>query len=130
VQVFVPGYRTFPERLIFDRPNKCGFLSGFYLGFHEVAHERNITSGAPVPSPVAPASRPPIGRTHPEVGALPGEFRTAAACASQSAYGARRSVSVSLWKSVWSRKRSQPLSFLAVCATLFFSPVAKSSHEL
>ena len=34
VQVFVPGYRTFPERLIFDRPNKCGFLSGFYLCFY------------------------------------------------------------------------------------------------
>ncbi len=45
-------------------------------------------------------------------------------------YGAIRSVSVSLWKAVWSRKRSQPPSFLAVCATLFFSFVAKSSHEL
>ena len=47
-----------------------------------------------------------------------------------NAYGAMRSVSVSLWKAVWSRKRSQPPAFLPVCATLFFSFVAKSSHEL
>src|SRR5439155_1352923 len=48
----------------------------------------------------------------------------------QNSYGPMRSVSVSLWKAMWSRKRSQPLSFFAVCATLVFSPVAKSSHEL
>jgi len=47
-----------------------------------------------------------------------------------SAYGEIRSVSVSVWKSVWSRIRDQGLSFLVVWATLFFSPVAKSSHEL
>jgi hypothetical protein len=45
-------------------------------------------------------------------------------------YGARRSVIVSLWKATCSRKRTQPPSFLVVCAALFFSPVAKSSHEL
>src|SRR6266576_5068356 len=42
----------------------------------------------------------------------------------KGAYGAIRSVSVSLWKAVWSRNRDQPPSFLFVCATLFFSFVA------
>lgn len=45
-------------------------------------------------------------------------------------YGAMRSVSVSVWKSVCSRNWDHGLSFLVVCATPFFSPVAKSSHEL
>src|SRR6266699_3406811 len=45
-------------------------------------------------------------------------------------YGAMRSASVSVWKSVCSRNWYQGLSFIVVCATLFFSPVAKSSHEL
>src|SRR5215472_5183688 len=46
------------------------------------------------------------------------------------AYGAMRSVSVSVWKSVCSRNWYQGLSFFVVCATPVFSPVAKSSHEL
>src|SRR5262245_27265016 len=45
-------------------------------------------------------------------------------------YGAMRSVSVSVWKSVWSRKRDHGLSFFVVSATLAFSPLARSSHEL
>ena len=58
IEVFVAGDRALPERFIFDRTDKCAFLSRFYLGFYEIAHERNIArpifpgNTLPVPSAV------------------------------------------------------------------------------
>ena len=63
VEVFGAGDRALPERFVFDRTDKCAFLSQFYQGFHEITHEPNIARpifpGNTLPAPSAVESAPP-----------------------------------------------------------------------